>query len=39
VFLVGALDPTIRDEQDLCRVRITYLGSVPAINADTVNNV
>jgi hypothetical protein len=39
VFLVGSLDPTIRDEQDLRRVRIPYLGSVPASSDDTVHEV
>ena len=39
VFLVGALDPTIRDEQDLRRVRIPYLGNIPASTDDIVREV
>jgi hypothetical protein len=39
VFLVGALDPTIRDEQDLRRVRISYLGSIPASVDDSAHEV
>lgn len=39
VFLVGALDPTIRDQQDLRRVRVPYLGSVPVLTNETGHEV
>ena len=39
VFLVGALDPTIRDEQDLRRVRMPYLGSIPARSDETAHEI
>jgi len=38
-FLAGAFDPTIRDEQDLRRVRIPYLGRVPASSGDRVHDI
>lgn len=35
VLLVGAFDPTIRDEQDLRRVRINHLATLPVSSAPT----
>jgi hypothetical protein len=35
VILVGALDPAIRDDQDLRRVRIPCLGNIPAGSDET----
>jgi hypothetical protein len=39
VFLVGAFDPTVRDEQDLRRVRIPYLGTIATTTTSTVHEL